>query len=143
MKKFSLFLIIFTSLFLFTKTAEAKVLPQAQKSGTTASTNSAEAGIYVQPRLRADRKALIINFANLQNATNVSYTLTYTTNEQEEGAIGTLNLNGGSSQTSELLFGTCSKNVCRYHTGITNMHLKVPYTSKSGNKSIKRFRIKV
>lgn len=129
------------SLFFLTTTADAKVLPQARKTSKTAAVKSA--GIFVSPKIRADRRAITVNFGNLQNAQSVSYSLTYNTSQQQEGAMGALNLNGGSSQTQELLFGTCSKNVCRYHTGIKNAKLEISYTLKSGKKYLKRYRIKV
>lgn len=136
----SLFLVV---LFLFAGTAEAKVLPQArgvvQKSASTAKTT----GIGVFPKLRADKRALIVNFTNLQNASAVSYLLTYKTASQDEGAMGSLNLNGSANSTNELLFGTCSKNVCRYHTGIKNARLEVSYTTKNGKKYLKRYKIKI
>ncbi len=128
MKKFSLLLIAF-SIFLFTKESEAKLLPQAGKitSKQTISKISGT-GISISPRLRVDRRALIVYFSNLQNAKAVSYVLTYNTSVQQEGAMGSLNLSGGSNQTQELLFGTCSKGVGRYNTGINNAGLEVTYT---------------
>lgn len=141
MKRCFILLITLLSFFIFTKDAEARLLPQARGVQTTITTKSGT-GISVFPRLRVDRKALVVNFANLQNATAVSYTLTYKTAVQDEGAIGSLAL-GGSSATQELLFGTCSRNVCRYHTGIKNAKLEVSYTTKSGKKYLKRFKIRV
>lgn len=123
----------------FAANVEAKVLPQASK-GTA---KIVRTSISVYPKLRADRRALIVNFGNLQNAKSVSYMLSYQTDVQQEGAIGTINLTGATSQSQELLFGTCSKGVCRYHTGIKNARLEVTYTSLSGKKSVKRFKIKV
>lgn len=143
MKKFSFLLLLLFSLILFTKNVEAKLLPQAQKSGKQAFVKASGGGIGVSPVLRAGRKALNVYFSNLQNAKAVSYFLTYKTSVQDEGAGGTLTLGGSSNQTVELLFGTCSKNVCRYHTGIRDARLEVNYTSKSSKKYIKRFRIKV
>lgn len=117
------------------------MLPQARKGGAAATVKSA--GIGVSPVLRSDRHALNVYFSNLQNAKSVSYFLIYKTSTQDEGAGGTLNLSGGSSQSAELLFGTCSKGVCRYHTGIKNAKLEVTYTNKSNKKYIKKYRIKV
>lgn len=136
--------IIMTLLFFFLipSTVQAKVLPQAKKS-LPAKTGGKFSGITVSPRLRLDRRALLINFGNLQNASQVSYSLTYTTNTQQEGAMGALNLTGSSNQSQELLFGTCSKNVCRYHTGIKNAKLDISYTLKSGKKYLRKFKIKV
>lgn len=134
--------LIFISAFLFVNTAEAKLLPQA-KLGVKVSAAAKITGIGVSPKLRADRRALVVNFSNLQNATNVSYLLTYKTNIQDEGAMGALNLRSGFGQTSELLFGTCSKNICKYHTGIKDMKLEISYTLKSGKKYLKKYKIKV
>lgn len=137
-------LLIVLSFFVFAKGVEAKVLPQAGKSGVKqVSAKSGGSTIGVSPRLRADRRALNVNFSNLQNAKSVSYMLVYKTSEQEEAAMGGLNLSGQNSSSSELLFATCSKNVCRYHTGIKDARLEVSYTSKTGKKYLKKFRIKV
>lgn len=145
MKKFSILITVVFSLFIFTKNVDAKVLPQAVKSPskTVTTKNVAGAGINVSPRLRGDRGALIIYFSNLQNAKSVSYALTYSTSTQPEGAIGSLNLKGSSNASQELLFGTCSKNVCRYHTGINNMRLEISYTTQANKKYLKRYKIKV
>lgn len=142
MKKLSLLFIFVFSLFVFTGSAHAKTLPQAGKAVKTTSAIKTT-GISVTPRLRADRRALNLYFGNLQNAKSVSYALTYSTSSQDEGAMGALTLGSSSSATQELLFGTCSKNVCRYHTGISNMKLEVSYTTKAGKKYLKRFKIKV
>lgn len=144
MNKLSIFFVATVSLFLFTQTAEAKILPQAAKAPVkTTVKSSSSTGINISPRLRSDRRALIVYFANLQNARSVSYSLTYDTSIQPEGAIGSVSTTGPSNISQELLFGTCSKNVCRYHTGIKNAKLDVTYTTKSGKKYIKRYRIKV
>lgn len=142
MRAFVFVLLALFSLFLFNENVEAKVLPQAKKSGK-AIVRSAGTTISVSPKLRADRRALIVNFSNLQNASSVSYFLTYKTGGQQEGAGGTLNLSGGFNQSAELLFGTCSKQVCRYHTNIKDAKLEVSYTSKSGKKYLKRYKIRV
>lgn len=123
------------------KTAEAKVLPQAKKSVQKITTSAKVSGIGIYPKLRRDRRVLIVNFTNLQNASAVSYFLTYKTGGQEEGAMGALTLGGSSNSTNELLFGTCSKNVCRYHTNIKDARLEVSYTLKSGKKYLKKYKI--
>lgn len=124
-----------------TSLIEARKLPQAKSTnGKIASSQSSSIGVY--PRLRADRRAVLVSFSNLNNAQSVSYILTYKTNGQGEAAMGALNLNT-PSQTAEILFGTCSKNVCRYHSGISDAKLEVSYTTKSGKKYLKKFRIKV
>lgn len=144
MRKISILLIVLF-LFLFTGEVQAKVLPQALKGGSKAVTakSSVSTGINVTPRLRSDRRALIVYFSNLQNAKSISYTLTYNTNTQQEGAIGSINLTGASNTSQELLFGTCSKQVCRYHSGVNNARLEVSYTSKTGKKYLRKYKIKV
>lgn len=128
----------------FAKSAQTKVLPQSTKAPvkqTTIKSTGTTIGVY--PRLRSDRKALIVNFTNLQNAKSVSYSLVYKTSTQQEGAGGALNLAGQTSDKVELLFGTCSANVCKYHTGIKDARLEVLYTSISGKKYLKKFKIKI
>jgi hypothetical protein len=120
--------------------AEARILPRFGKA-TTRATSSFK-GVSVSARLRADRKALLVTFGGLQNATGVTYTLTYQTDGKEEGISGSVD-SSVNSVTRELLFGTCSAGVCRYHSNITNMKLEVVSNLTSGKKSIRRFRIKV
>lgn len=141
-------LFITALIFLFSFYTDAvhagKILPQSKLGKeATAIKKSVGTSISVTPRLRNDRKALLIYFGNLQNANSVSYMLIYKTNGQEEGAGGSVNPAQGNIANRELLFGTCSKNVCRYHTNITNIKLEVTAGLKSGKKIIKRYRIRV
>lgn len=143
MKKLFLFFPVLLSFLILAPIVEAKVLPQAKTVTKTSMTKSVFTGIYISPKLRADRRALVVYFSNLQNASSVSYLLTYQTRTQQEGAQGALKLTGASTASQELLFGTCSKNVCTYHKGVSNMKLEVSYTTKSGKKSVIRYKIKV
>lgn len=130
----------------FAPLTQAKVLPQSGKIAPKQSAPKANGTtIGVFPKLRADRKAIVVNFSNLQNATAVSYSLVYKQglSGQQEGAGGALNLTGQTTDKVELLFGTCSAGVCRYHTNIKEARLEVSYTSKTGKKYIKKFKIKV
>jgi len=136
MKKLFQFL-FFIFLFLLIKVSfvEARVLPRFQS--TRVSAPSSSIGIY--PQLRADRKGLLINFSNISG--NVSYVLYYKTNDKDEGVSGSIE-GSGSTETREILFGTCSSGVCRYHENINNMKLEVTY-STSSTKRLRRFRIRV
>jgi len=141
MKKI-LIIIAFVFLFSFIKNeAYARTLPQARTSKTTLP-KTQSASIGVTPKIRSDRHALIIYFSNLQNAESISYMLIYKTNGQDEGAGGSVKPSEGSA-SRELLFGTCSKNVCRYHTNLSNMSLEVKAQLKSGKNLIKRYKIKI
>ncbi len=146
MKLLSILLLIVLCLVISPVTVNAKLLPQAAKSiGKPVVKTINGTTIIVTPRLRVDRKAVTVYFANLQNASSVSYSLVYKhgPNGQQEGAGGALVLTGQSLDKAELLFGTCSAGVCRYHTNIKDARLEVSYTSKSGKKYLKKFRIKV
>lgn len=134
--------LFFIFLFLFVNFADAKVLPQSK---TKKSVGRVFAGpsISISPRLRVDRSALLVSFGNLQNASTVSYILTYAQNGQQEGAGGSVNPADGNSATRELLFGTCSSGVCRLHSGISNMRFEINTELKSGKKVVKRYRIRV
>lgn len=132
--------------FLNVSLADAKLLPQAKGSASTAKTKmvNSNKSTSVFPKLRKDKKALIVSFGNLGFAKSVEYSLIYRTQDHEEGAGGSINMqteSGGANR--ELLFGTCSKTVCRYHTNISNMRLEVISQLKSGKKTLKRYRIKV
>jgi hypothetical protein len=103
----------------------------------------AASGLVVGARLRGDRRALNVTFSNLPKVRNVTYTLMYQTNGKDEGVSGSLDSSSGGSVTRELLFGTCSAGICRYHQNITNMKLEVISELPSGKRTIKRFRIRV
>lgn len=120
---------------------QAKVLPRFQKSVKRAVTYSS--GPSISAKLRADRKALNLYISNANKAGSISYTLSYRTNGVDQGVAGTIDPGGQTSLSRELLFGTCSSGVCRYHTGITNAVLEVTSTLTSGKRVLKRFRIKV
>lgn len=145
-KKVSIFaLTILVFVFLATPTLAKRVLPRARAAGGTKSTAGTPSGrIGISVKFRGDRRAIIVNFSSLSNASNVSYTLSYSTRGTTQGAGGSINPStAGASASRELLFGTCSHGVCRYDSGITNAKLVVTYTLTNGKKYSKTFRIKV
>ena len=85
-------LVVFFSislLFLNSTETYAKVLPQV-KSSKPITKGSITSGIIVYPKLIRGKNALSVTYGNLQNAKSVSYALIYTTNGQEEAAIGSV-----------------------------------------------------
>lgn len=122
--------------------AEAKLLPRFSTKNKGAK-SVATSIIYVSPKLRSDRKALNVYFSNLSKARTIIYSLIYTTNGKEEGISGSIDPENGDAVNRELLFGTCSSGVCRYHSNITNMRLEVVTELLSGKKTVKRFRIRI
>lgn len=99
-------------------------------------------GITVSPRLRKDRKALTVNFSSLQNANSFTYELTYLADGIDQGVYGSVTPKGENSTVRELLFGTCSHGVCRYHTNIENMRFTVTANLKNGKKTIRKYLVK-
>lgn len=136
-----LFILLF-SLFFLIFPVEAKVLPRFS-GGSNYSGGSAATGFYVSPKLKADRQALNIYFGNLSKVRSVSYVLTYAGNGSDQGVMGSIDSSNGNTTNRELLFGTCSTNVCTYHANISNMKLEVTVEQLSGKRTLKRYRIKV
>ena len=130
--------------FIFSGAVEAKLLPRFKGSSNNVGKKQAVSysGLLISPKIRSDRQALIVTFSNLQKVNNVTYTLTYQTNGEDQGVSGTLDSSSGSSVTRELLFGTCS-DVCRYHSNISNMKLEIVSQLPSGKQTLKRYRIRI
>lgn len=140
-KKSLILIVVFLVLFFASVTAEAKLLPRFRVS--TKKSVGVSSGVVTSPRLRSDRKALSVYFNNLSKAKNVTYTLIYQTDGKDEGISGSIDSSAGNSTTRELLFGTCSAGVCRYHANLKNMKLEVVTELLSGKKLLRRFRVKV
>ncbi len=143
-KQISFFLALILFLKIPHKILAAKV--RTSRGGGTGSTSgyiSTSGRVTTSARFRSDRKAIIINFAGLSNANSVNYSLTYDSNGIAQGAVGTMMNIAVSSDSRELLFGTCSHGVCRYHTGITNARLVITSKLKSGITTRKSYKLKV
>lgn len=106
--------------------------------GSVVSTGSS----FISVRLRSDRLALFVNFLNLSQYNSISYILTYNTDGVDQGVQGSVPPAGQGSTSRELLFGTCSKNVCRYHQNIKNMHFVITAQTLSGKTLVKKFLIR-
>ena len=143
MKKIILLMII-GLVFVFSGVVEAKLLPRFKGSSNVGKRQAVSySGLLISPKIRSDRQALVVTFSNLQKVNNVTYTLTYQTNGEDQGVNGTLDSSSGSSVARELLFGTCSAGVCRYHPNISNMKLEIVSQLPSGKQTLKRYRIKI
>lgn len=130
-------------LFSFDVWAAKRRPPRGSKTGTPVTrTYSRTRGVRTSVRFRPDRRGLLVNFTDFGNAVSVSYSLTYTANGIPQGIRGFLGPETAGEQR-ELLFGTCSHGVCRYHTNITNARLVIDSKLKSGLTIRKPYRIKV
>jgi len=107
------------------------------------STAAVSTRVIISPRFRADRKALLITFSNLNVATEVNYELSYNSAGIGQGVIGTIRPQAASVQKKELYFGTCSHNVCKPHLAISDMRLVVTSSLNSGLKVRKTYRVKI
>ena len=132
---------LLASFFILATKVDARILPRFQNKGVAR--GAVYSGLIVSPRLRSDRRALLVTFNNLQKVKNATYTLIYHTGGKDEGASGTLDSSAGNSVSRELIFGTCSSGVCRYHTNLTSMRFEVMSELPSGKRSLKRFRIRI
>ena len=143
-KKLAFILLLIISFFFLTnKVMAAKPRTSRGSSGGSLVNYGTSGRVTTSVRFRGDRRAIIINFAGLNNATSVSYSLTYNSNGIPQGAIGTITKISGFSDSRELLFGTCSHGVCRYHTGITDARLVITSKLKSGLTTRKSYKLNI
>ena len=141
MKKITI-IFTFTLLFFCSFTLLAKPVFAKKKIGSAGGGVVVSTGFVISPKLRKDRKALLVTFSNLNAVTSFSYELTYLGSGIDQGVFGQVAPKGENSTSRELLFGTCSHNVCRYHTGIQNMRFVVTADLKNGQKLTKKYRVK-
>lgn len=93
-------------------------------------------------RYRPDRQGIYISFLNFNGIESVSYSFTYNTNGNPQGAGGTITSANNPAQQRELLFGTCSTSVCTYHHNLTNARLVLTAKMTNGKTVGKSYRIK-
>jgi hypothetical protein len=93
-------------------------------------------------KYKPDKKGIYLYFSNFNGIDSVSYSFTYSTNGNPQGAGGNITADNNPLQQRELLFGTCSTSVCTYHNNITDARLTLNAKYKNGRKLSKLFRIK-
>jgi hypothetical protein len=140
-KKLVVFLLILT-FFSFPQTALALKV-RTKRGGSTGSSYLLSNRVNYSVRFNPNRTGLIISLSGLTNATSVTYSLNYDANSIPQGAMGTITSPEVSTDTREVLFGTCSGGVCRYHTNITNAKLIITSKLKSGYTTRKTYRIRI
>ncbi len=70
---------------------------------------------------RRDGNALVLNLKRTASYDGISYELAYNAEGIDRGVIGAIDTKGKKGEyEQEILFGTCSKNVCKYDTGVEN-----------------------
>ncbi len=124
-----------------TKANAKRILPRAQYATTATTQTSSQKNISTSVSFRSDRNAIVATFSNLENAQSVSYQFSYMTDGVKQGVSGTITDMTPDPATRELLFGTCSNNVCTYNTNITDAKLVITTTLKNGTKIIKPYKL--
>lgn len=87
-------------------------------------------GPYALLAPRRDGNALNVNLLRTSSYDGISYELAYADSDGiDRGVTGEIKVDQGKSEyNQEVLFGTCSKNVCKYDKGVENgtltLHIK-------------------
>lgn len=93
-------------------------------------------------KLRGDHLALLLTLTNLDKAKSVSYLLTYQAGDIGQGVDGSHDPALGNTQ-KELVFGTCSANVCTYHQAISDMLFQATIGLQDGRTLTRKYQIKI
>lgn len=118
---------------LFPSPAEAKKKLPARKMVS---------GPQTTLKLRGDHQALLLTLTNLSSAQSINYLLTYQAGGVGQGAEGSHDPAAGNAQ-KELLFGTCSANVCTYHQNISDMLFQTTIGLQDGRTLTRKYKIKI
>lgn len=141
-KKLAISLLLIVFFLLLPQSALAlKIRSSRGTSSTRVYSTAGRVGSSV--KFNGGRNGVIISFSGLSNAKSVTYTLSYNTNGIAQGAMGTISNITTSTDTRELLFGTCSGGVCRYHQNITNAKLVITSKLNSGYTTRKTYKIRI
>lgn len=143
MKKTSyIILSILVSVVLSTSSVSAKkLLPFLRKA--TGATTSTSSGVTSSVKFRGDRLGIIVTLDNLQTAYKVNYFLSYQTKGTMQGASGSIADTGVGSVMRDIIFGNCSKGVCRYDSGISNAKFVITIYLNNGRKIVRSYKLKV
>jgi hypothetical protein len=135
------FLLVLAFLLLPQSVLALKARSSRGSSGSRVYSTAGRVGSSV--KFNGGRNGLVIYFSGLTNAKSVTYTLSYESNGISQGAMGTISNITTATDSRELLFGTCSGGVCRYHQNISNAKLVITSKLKSGLTTRKTYRIRI
>ena len=86
-------------------------------------------GPYALTFPRRDGNALILNLKRTSSYDSISYELAYNAEGIDRGVVGSIDTKEKKGEyEQEILFGTCSKNVCKYDQGVENGTLTLKIT---------------
>lgn len=139
-----LFVILFLSLLALSNVSPVEAAkPRTPVKPAAKSAVSYGAIGYSKAKLSRNTNSVIVTFMNLGNVSKITYTLSYTANGIEQGAMGSLTPNGNATDSRDVYFGTCSHGVCTPHRGIQNAALLVETRLKNGKTNTKRYVIRL
>ena len=83
---------------------------------------------------RSDGKAVNMTINNVSGISSIDYELNYNAEGNiPRGVIGSIEIKPSDSVIKrELLLGTCSRNVCKYDAGVTEVNLVLKLTYSNG-----------
>lgn len=84
---------------------------------------------------RSDGKAVNLTVSNVPAGTDsIEYEISYDNDKGlRKGANGKITVKGEKEiSRNDILFGTCSKSVCTYDTGVTSVSLTLRFTTTKG-----------
>ncbi len=135
--------ILFVSVLMLVNTSVAfAAKPRTRSAAITKGSGSVATG-YSKAKLSRNTNSVILTFMNLGSVAKTTYTLSYSANGIEQGAVGSLSPGGSPTENRDVYFGTCSHGVCTPHRGIQNATLVVETRLKSGKTNVKRYRIRI
>jgi len=134
----SLLMLVVSLFFVVPRIEAAKKFVPKRKPAVKISTGSIPAIV----RYRADHLGILMSFSNFSGIESVSYSFTYNTNGMPQGAGGKITSANNPTAQRELLFGTCSSGVCRYHSNLSNARLVLTATMTNGRTITKGYKIK-
>jgi hypothetical protein len=104
--------------------------------------NTSAQGIPAIVRYRSDKQGILLSLSNFNGLESISYSFTYETNGVAQGAGGNITASNNPTTQRELIFGTCSTSVCRYHYNLSNARLLLSAKYTNGRTATKTYRIK-
>lgn len=93
-------------------------------------------------KLRGDQQALLLTLTSLTQAKSISYLLTYQADGVGQGAEGSHDPAVGNTQ-KELVFGTCSANICTYHQNLSDILFQATIGLTDGRTLTRKYKIKI
>ena len=140
--KYLLLVFLIIAFLAFPKNASAakKFIPKKAASG--GQSTGGGLGIPASVRYRPDKLALLLSFYNFSGIESINYSFTYTSNGLVQGVGGRVTASNDPSSVRELLFGTCSSGVCKYHENLSGTSLALTANFSNGTVAKKLYRVR-